>query len=122
MPTRRAAGSRRRSSGALYLVLGLSAGLATALLSASPPILIEAVAGLALLGTLGASLRAATAHEEHRDAAMVTFVITASGITVAGISAPFWGLVAGLAFLALQRARRGRGARAHEASDRQRRG
>ena len=96
------------SSGALYIVLGLGAGLATALLAASPPLLIEAVAGLALLGTLGASLRAATADEGLREAAMVTFVVSASGVTLAGVSAPFWSLVAGLAFLGFQRARLGR--------------
>ena len=58
--------------------------------------LIEAVAGLALLGTLGAALRAAVADEEQREAAIITFVVCASGVTVLGISAPFWGLVAGL--------------------------
>jgi benzoate membrane transport protein len=92
------------SAGALYLVLGLGAGLATALLAASPPVLIEAVAGLALLGTLGNALRAATDDDERREAAIVTFVVCASGVTVVGISAPFWGLVAGLALLAVQRA------------------
>jgi benzoate membrane transport protein len=96
------------SAGCAYLVMGLGAGLATALLAASPPILIEAVAGLALLGTLGAALRAATAGEEQRDAAMITFVVSASGVAAIGISAPFWGLLGGLAFLAVQRARYGR--------------
>jgi benzoate membrane transport protein len=96
------------ANGAVYLVLGLSAGLATALLAASPPVLIEAVAGLALLGTLGAALKAATAADEQREAAMVTFAISASGVTVGGISAPFWGLLAGWLFLAAQRARSGR--------------
>jgi benzoate membrane transport protein len=98
------------TTAACYFVLGLGAGLATALLTASPPVLIEAVAGLALLGTLGAALRAATADEVQREAAMVTFVVSASGVTVAGISAPFWGLVAGLVLLGLQRARAGRSA------------
>jgi benzoate membrane transport protein len=93
------------SAGAVYLVLGLGAGLATALLAASPPVLIEAVAGLALLGTLGTALRAATAADDQREAAMITFVVSASGVTAIGISAPFWGLLAGLAFLALHRGR-----------------
>jgi benzoate membrane transport protein len=96
------------ANGAVYLLLGLAAGLATALLAASPPVLIEAVAGLALLGTLGAALRVAVADEEQREAAMVTFAISASGVTVAGISAPFWGLLAGWLFLTAQRARYGR--------------
>jgi benzoate membrane transport protein len=93
------------SAGVVYLVLGLGAGLATALLAASPPVLIEAVAGLALLGTLGSALRAATDDDEQREAAIVTFVVCASGVTIAGISAPFWGLVAGLVLLGVQRAR-----------------
>jgi benzoate membrane transport protein len=93
------------SAGAVYLVIGPAAGLATALLAASPPVLIEAVAGLALLGTLGAALRAATDDEEQREAAIITFVVSASGVTALGISAPFWGLVAGLLLLGVQRAR-----------------
>ena len=49
------------------------------------------------------------ADAERREAAIVTFVVSASGITAASISAPFWGLVAGLAFLGLQRVGRARG-------------
>ena len=87
------------SAGALYLLLGLGAGLATALVAAAPPLLVEAVAGLALLGALGGALTAATADPERREAAVITFAVSASGVAVLGISAPFWGLVAGLAYL-----------------------
>ncbi len=90
------------SSGVAYLLLGLIAGLATALIAVAPPLLIEAVAGLALIGALGAAISAALADAERREAAIVTFVVSASSITALGISAPFWGLVAGLAYLALQ--------------------
>jgi benzoate membrane transport protein len=93
------------SAGVVYLMLGLGAGLATTLLAASPAVLIEAVAGLALLGTLGGALRAATDDAEQREAAIVTFVVSASGVTALGISAPFWGLVAGLVLLGVQRGR-----------------
>jgi benzoate membrane transport protein len=93
------------SGGAAYLLLGLSAGAATALVAVAPPLLIEAVAGLALLGALGAALAGAAADVQRREAAIVTFVVSASSITAAGISAPFWGLVAGLAYLGLQRTR-----------------
>ena len=72
------------------MVLGLLAALITALIAASPPLVIEAVAGVALLGALAASLAAATADPDYRDAAVVTFVVTASSVTIAGISAPFW--------------------------------
>ncbi|WCB94508.1 Inner membrane protein YdcO [Baekduia alba] len=93
------------TSGLVYVVLGPLAGLATVLLAASPVVLIEAVAGLALLGTLGAALRAAMADDDLREAAVATFVVSASGISAFGISAPFWGLVAGMALLGAQRAR-----------------
>ena len=106
------AGSRRSRAAATYLVLGLTAGLAAALVAVAPPLLIEAVAGLALFGALAGALAAAMADAERRDAAIVTFVVSASGITVAGISAPFWGLVAGLPTRRVQRARVGRDRRA----------
>ena len=94
------------ASGATYLVLGLGAGLATALVGSAPAGLVEAVAGLALLGALGAALTAALDAPEHREPAVVTFVVVASGITAVGASAAFWGLMAGLAVLGLQRTRR----------------
>jgi benzoate membrane transport protein len=92
-------------AGAAYLVLGLGAGLATALVASSPPLLIEAVAGLALLGALGGALTTAMTAEPTREAAVVTFVVSASSISALGLSPPFWGLVAGLALLGLQRSR-----------------
>lgn len=92
------------ASGAAYIVLGLGAGLATALVVSAPPGLIEAVAGLGLLGALGAALASALGGHEHREPALVTFVVSASSITALGLSAAFWGLLAGLALLALQRA------------------
>lgn len=91
------------AGGATYVALGLFAGLATGFVANAPPVLIEAVAGLALLGALGAALRAATDEEPVRDAALATLVVTASGITAAGLGAPFWGLVGGLVVLAVQR-------------------
>ncbi len=93
------------TSGAAYVVVGLSAGAAAALLAAAPPLLIEAVAGLALLGALAAALGGAMADGEHREAAVVTLVVSASAITALSISAPFWGLVAGLVVLGAQRLR-----------------
>jgi benzoate membrane transport protein len=85
------------TAGAVYVVAGLGAGVATALLLTAPPLLIEAVAGLALLGALGNALTAALADATKKEPAVATFVVTASGTTVAGIGAPFWGLLVGLA-------------------------
>jgi len=90
------------TAGGVYLLFGLCAGSATLLLAAAPPLLIEAVAGLALLGALAGALSSALADPERREAAMVTFAVSASAITVAGISAPFWGLLAGLAARCVQ--------------------
>ncbi|MGQ4513174.1 benzoate/H(+) symporter BenE family transporter [Streptomyces sp. DW26H14] len=92
-------------AGALYVVLGLFAGVATALLTAAPSVVIEAVAGLALLGTLGSALATAFAEPAYREAAAVTLAVGASGITLLSIASPFWGLLAGLALhlLAMRR-------------------
>jgi benzoate membrane transport protein len=91
------------TAGAGFIVLGLSAGLAVSLIASSPPLLIEAVAGLALLGALGSAVHAAVADPDQRDAAIITLVVAASGVAPLGIGAAFWGLVAGLSFRALHR-------------------
>jgi len=90
-------------AGAGYVVLGLLAGAAAAVVSASPPILIEAVAGLALLGSFASALSAALAQPVEREAAAVTFLVAASGVALLGVSGAFWGLLAGGAMLALAR-------------------
>ena len=89
-----------------YCAIGVAAGLVTAFVAASPALLVEAVAGLALLGALGGAVRAAVADDALRDAAVVTLVVSASGISALGISAPFWGLVAGLVLSRSSPARR----------------
>jgi benzoate membrane transport protein len=84
-------------------VLGLGAGLATAVLLLSPPVLVAAVAGLALLGALSAAVTSAMADPQRRDAAVVTFVVTAAGVGFLGISSAFWGLLAGVGMTVLHR-------------------
>ena len=93
-------------AGAAYILLGLGAGAATAFIAAAPPILIQAVAGLALLGAFASSLVAALSDAESREAAAITFLVAASGLTLFGIGGAFWGLIAGGAVLALTRWRR----------------
>jgi len=95
------------SSGVAYLVIGLGAGAATALVSASPPILIQAVAGLALLGALISSVTAALEEAQHRVVAIVTFLVVASGIHLLNVGSAFWGLIVGaLVMLVLSIGRR----------------
>ncbi len=81
--------------GATYIVFGLTAGAAIAFISLSPPILIAAVAGLALFSALSTSLVSAMTSERDREAALITFLVTASGMAFFGISGVFWGLLAG---------------------------
>ena len=83
------------SNGVAYLVFALGVGLAAAFVAASPPILIQGVAGLALLGTFGNAMRMALADDATRLPAVATFVTTASGVTVLGIGGAFWGLIVG---------------------------
>jgi len=89
--------------GICYVVLGLLAGAVTAFVALSPPVLIQAVAGLALIGAFSGSAVAAFKEVESREAAAVTFLITASGVSFAGISGAFWGLIAGGLMMGLTR-------------------
>jgi benzoate membrane transport protein len=89
------------TAGWAYLVLGLASAAFTALVSAAPPDVIGAIAGLALLGTLAGSLAAALGTPQDREAAAITFVVAASGLAFGGIGAAFWALAAGLAVRAV---------------------
>lgn len=81
--------------GASYIVIALVASAATALVSVSPPILITAIAGLALFGALSSAVTSALEQPEHRIVAIITFLVVASGISIAGIGSALWGLVVG---------------------------
>jgi benzoate membrane transport protein len=85
-----------RVAGWSYLVVGALATLVAGVAATAPTSVVGAVAGLALLGTLGSALTGATSAAEGREAAVVTFVVAASGVTLAGVGAAFWALVAGL--------------------------
>ncbi|UZX02761.1 benzoate/H(+) symporter BenE family transporter [Arthrobacter sp. CDRTa11] len=85
------------TSGLAYTVLALFSAALVAVVTSAPPGMLEAVAGLALIGTLAASVSSALAVPEDRTAASITFLIAASGLSFAGIGAAFWALAAGLA-------------------------
>ncbi len=84
------------TAGWAYLVLALLSAALITLVSAAPADVTGAVAGLALLGTLSASLAAALSATEGREAPAITFVVAASGLSFLGIGAAFWALVVGL--------------------------
>lgn len=88
------------TNGLLYVPLGLASGVAVALVSAAPSILITAVAGLAVLGALITSVVNAVEDARHRVAAIVTFLVVASGIVILNIGSAFWGLLIGGAVMA----------------------
>ena len=94
------------SCGLLYLVIGIFGAVVTGLLTAFPKELVVAIAGLALLGTIGSGLAAALRDEPHREAALITFLVTLSGVVVAGVGSAFWGVVAGSLALFVQQYRR----------------
>ncbi len=84
------------AAGGFYLLAGLFGGAIGMVFSALPVALIHTIAGLALLGTLSGSLQQALGDSRQRDAAMMTFLITASGVTLLGVGSAFWGLIGGV--------------------------
>jgi benzoate membrane transport protein len=91
--------------GALYLVIGLVGALVTGLLIAFPRELVMAIAGIALLGSIGGGLHTALKDDQHREAALITFLVTLSGVVITGIGSAFWGVVAGAIALFVQQYR-----------------
>jgi benzoate membrane transport protein len=93
------------AAGAFYLVVGLFGATVGAVFAAFPRELVLAVAGLALFGTIAGGLATALRDERDREPALVTFLCSASGLTLFGIGAAFWGLVAGVVATLVLRAR-----------------
>jgi benzoate membrane transport protein len=91
-------------AGIFYLIVGIFGATVVAIFLAFPAELVAAIAGLALLATIGNGLASAVGSENQREPALVTFLVTASGIAPAGIGSAFWGLVAGVMTLAILRA------------------
>lgn len=89
--------------GGIYVVFGVLSGVVTAFVTLAPALLIEAVAGLALIPAFAGSAVAAFEKAETREAAAVTFLFAASGVSIMGVSGAFWGLLAGGAVLSIRR-------------------
>ncbi|PKL98310.1 MAG: benzoate transporter [Gammaproteobacteria bacterium HGW-Gammaproteobacteria-9] len=84
------------SGGVFYLLLGIFGATLVSIFTAFPAALIAALAGLALLAAIGGALSAAMALPDDREAALITFLVTASGMSFLGLSAAFWGLIFGI--------------------------
>ncbi|HWR03957.1 MAG TPA: benzoate/H(+) symporter BenE family transporter [Humidesulfovibrio sp.] len=93
--------------GLAYLVVGLFGATLVALFTALPTGLIASISGLALFGALISGLTQAMADEARREAALITFLLTVSGVSVYGVGSAFWGLVGGVLVNAALSARKG---------------
>jgi len=82
-------------AGVFYCLVGIFGATVAGLFAAFPKELIAVLSGLALLGTIGTGLVTALAKESDREPALITFLVTASGVSLLGIGSAFWGLVAG---------------------------
>jgi benzoate membrane transport protein len=83
-------------AGIFYLLLGLAGATVVSLFTAFPQELVMAIAGLALINTIANSLAGALVQQEGREAAIITFLVTASSVNLFGIASAFWGLSLGL--------------------------
>jgi benzoate membrane transport protein len=95
------------AAGVFYIAIGLFGATVGAVFAAFPRELVLAIAGLALLGTIGNGLATALSQEGQREPALVTFLVTASGVSLAGVGSAFWGLAAGALAIAVLRTTRG---------------
>ncbi|MDK4791103.1 MAG: benzoate/H(+) symporter BenE [Acinetobacter sp.] len=84
------------ANGIFYILGGLFAGSIVMLFSLLPKELVAALAGLALLGAIATNISVAMKNDSQRDAALITFLATASGMHFLGLSSVFWGICIGL--------------------------
>jgi benzoate membrane transport protein len=94
------------AAGFFYLLVGVFGATVSAVFAAFPKELVLAIAGIALFGTIGNGLAGALGKESDREAALITFLVTASGLTLLGVGSAFWGLVAGGVTLSVLRFQR----------------
>ena len=85
------------SCGFFYILMGLFAATLTSILMSFPGVFMTALAGIALLGTIGHNIAIAFQDVSEREAALMTFLFSASGIQFFGIGSAFWGLLFGFA-------------------------
>ena len=94
------------AAGVFYLIVGALGAAVGSVFAALPKELIAAIAGLALIGTIASGLATAMKEDSHREPALITFLATASGMSLFGIGSAFWGLLAGALALAVTSWRR----------------
>lgn len=85
------------ANGVFYLIGGLFAGSVTLVFNAFPPALIAALAGLALIGAIVSNIKMLANEPAYIESSVITFLVTASGMSLMGLGSAFWGIVIGLA-------------------------
>ncbi|ASM51818.1 benzoate membrane transport protein [Pseudoalteromonas espejiana DSM 9414] len=91
------------AAGAFYIVMALCAATLVGLVASLPQALILALAGIALFGTIANSLQQALGSAQYTEAAIVTFLVTASDLTMLSVGSAFWGIIAGVCTLMITR-------------------
>jgi benzoate membrane transport protein len=91
------------AAGVFYLLAGLAGASMVSIFAAFPKALVTVIAGIALFGTISNALATAMQDAQQRQAAFITFALTASGFSLWGISSAFWGLLGGALAWALSR-------------------
>ncbi|MCO4787326.1 benzoate/H(+) symporter BenE family transporter [Marinomonas atlantica] len=91
------------SAGVFYTIAGFAGATVVGLFSVFPTTMIAALAGIALLGTIGGNLKAAFDDEQYREPALITFLTTVSGVSFFGVASAFWGICFGLLVLMIQK-------------------
>ncbi len=94
------------SAGIFYMLAGMAGATVVAMFSIFPAAMIAALAGIALFGTIATNLKNALGEDATREAALVTFLVTVSGLSFAGIASAFWGILFGAIFLVVSRIKR----------------
>lgn len=84
------------SAGLFYIIFGIFGATIVSVFAIFPSELIIVITGLALFGSIASSLASAMKEDTQKEAALITFLVTLSGISIAGVGAPFWGLIAGI--------------------------
>ena len=80
--------------------------MVVAMFAIFPASMIAALAGIALFGTIATNLKNALGDDATREAALITFLVTVSGLSFAGIASAFWGILFGAVFLAVSKLKR----------------
>jgi len=91
------------AAGVFYIIMALCAAMLVAIVASLPQALVLALAGIALFGTIANSLQQSLQSPEYTEAAIITFLVTASDLTLWSVGSACWGIIAGALTLMVTR-------------------